>query len=156
MSDDKLVMRLHNAQQAHGAIERAWRHAKGWLCAGGGRLVLEIKPETRSDAQNRLLHALFGYISKNMEWAGKKRDTETWKRLLVAAWCRAKNEQVEILPAIDGHGIDIVFRKTSKLTTAECADLIEFIFAWGAMNDLQIPDKSNIANIDYGAGEGFQ
>lgn len=153
---DRLVLRLYNAQQGYQAIKQAWEFAKGWLVAGGKRLVLEVRPETRSDRQNRLLHALLDYISKNMEWAGKKRDTETWKRLMVAAWCRAKNEQVEILPAIDGHGVDIVFRKTSKLTIAECADLIEFIFAWCAMNDLQIPDISNIANIDYEAGEGFQ
>ena len=149
MADNRLVLRLYNAQQGHQAIGQAWAHAKGYLMASGAPMVLEVRPETRSDRQNRLLHALLDYISKNMEWAGKKRDTETWKRLMVAAWCRAKNEQVEILPAIDGHGVDIVFRKTSKLTIAECADLIEFIFAWGAMNDLQIPDISNIANIDY-------
>ena len=116
-------------------------------------MVLSIKPETRSLKENAMLHAMLTYISKNLEWAGKKRDVDTWKRLMVAAWCRAKNEQVEILPALDGHGVDIVFRKTSKLTRAECADLIEFIFAWGALHDFVIPDKSQIEYIDQTTGE---
>lgn len=103
---ERLALRLHNAQQAHGAIQQAWAHVKGWLGAGGGRLVLEVKPETRSDRQNRFLHAMLGDIAAQVEWAGKKRDAETWKRLLVAAWCRARREPVELLPALDGVGVD--------------------------------------------------
>ena len=89
---------------------------------------------------------MLGHISKTQEWAGKRRDIETWKRLLVAAWCRAIGEQIELLPALDGHGVDIVFRRTSQLSRKECADLIEFVFAWGAQNDVQFPaDPRQIA-----------
>jgi len=38
---------------------------------------------------------------------------------------------VELLPAIDGHGVDVVFRRTSSLTRAECAELADYILAWG-------------------------
>ncbi len=126
---ERLELRLHEPQQAHKAIMHAWRHAKNWLLAGH-RLVLTIKPEKRSSPQNRLLHATIADIARQVEWAGAKRDAETWKRLLVAAWCRVQGESVEILPALDGHGVDIVPRRTSKLTKAECADLIEFVTAW--------------------------
>jgi hypothetical protein len=108
-----------------------WPMLKACLLAKH-KMVLELKPATRSLAENALLHALLTDISKQVEWAGQKRDVETWKRLLTAAWCRAIGEQVELLPAIDGHGFDIVFRRTSKLTVAECAELIEFIQAWAA------------------------
>jgi hypothetical protein len=37
---------------------------------------------------------------------------------------------VEFLPALDGHGVDVVFRHTSELTKAECAELITYIQAW--------------------------
>lgn len=137
---ERLALRLHNAQQAHSAIRQAWTHIKGWLCAGGGRLVLEVKPETRSDRQNRFLHAMLGDIAAQVEWAGKKRDAETWKRLLVAAWCRARKEPVELLPALDGHGVDIVFRRTSQLSRAECVELCDFIQAWAAENDVVLRD----------------
>ncbi len=135
---ERITMSLYNAQQAHQAIKTAWAHTKGWLGAGGHRLVLEIRPEKRSDAQNRLLHACLSEISKQVEWAGAKRDVDTWKRLLTAAWLRARGEPIEMLPALDGHGVDIVFRRTSQLTKAECAELSEFVMAWAAERDIVI------------------
>lgn len=147
---ERLVLRLHNAQQGHGAIQQAWAHAKGWLTAGGQRLVLEIKPETRSDKQNRLLHAMLGDIAAQVVWAGAKRDAEVWKRLLVAAWCRARREQVELLPALDGHGVDIVFRRTSQLTRGECAELCDFIQAWCAQNGVELRDARQWVDPDTG------
>lgn len=150
---ETLTIQCYEPVQAHRAMTTyIWPLLKAHLTAGR-RMVLSVKPETRSLKENAMLHAMLTYISKNLEWAGKKRDVDTWKRLMVAAWCRAKNEQVEILPALDGHGVDIVFRKTSKLTRAECADLIEFIFAWGALHDFVIPDKSQIEYIDQTTGE---
>lgn len=91
---------------------------------------VEVSPPTRSPSQNALLHALLGEIAAQVPWAGRKRDPECWKRLMTAAWLRARGESVEVLPAIDGHGIDVVFRRTSQLTKAECAELITFVQAW--------------------------
>ena len=137
--------------QAHKALTVVlWPLIKSWLLCGGGALTVTVKPEKRSDAENRLLHALLSHISKTQEWAGKKRDVETWKRLMVAAWCRAIGERVELLPAIDGHGIDIVFKRTSQLTRGECAELIDFIFAWGAHQGIIFPDHEV---IDADTGE---
>ncbi len=140
-----IKIRCHNVQQAHSELAGVvWPAIKGQLLAGGRPLTVEVREEKRSDAENRLLHALLTHISKTMEWAGKKRDVETWKRLLTAAWCRANNEQVELLPALDGHGVDIVFRRTSQLTRKECADLIEFVFSWGVENDIEFPERPQI------------
>lgn len=151
---ERLTLRLHNAQQAHSAIQQAWAHAKGWLGAGGARLVLEVRPETRSSRQNKLLHAMLGDIAAHVDWAGKKRDAETWKRLLVAAWCRARREQVELLPALDGHGVDIVFRRTSQLTRGECAELCDFIHAWAADNSVELREARQW--VDPETGEVLQ
>lgn len=95
-------------------------------------MVVTVKPETRSLAENAMLHAMLTEIADQVEWAGQKRDLEVWKRLLTAAWLRARGEGVEILPALDGHGVDVVFRRTSSLTRGECAELIEFIQCWAA------------------------
>ena len=142
---ERLTLPLYNAQQAHQAIQTAWKHAKGWLMASDQRLTLEIRPEKRSDAQNRLLHACLSEISKQVEWAGAKRDVDTWKRLLTAAWLRARGEPIEMLPALDGNGVDIVFRKTSQLSKAECAELSEFVMAWAVDN-----------KVSFTAPEGWQ
>lgn len=122
---------LINPVQAHTAFQSAWMNAKALLMAGH-RLRLTVEPESRSGQQNKLLHAILTEIAATTEWAGSKRDVETWKRLLVAAWTRARGESTEILPALDGHGVDVVFRRTSKMTKAEVNELIEFIEAWRA------------------------
>jgi len=126
-----IQVQCYNPQQGHQQFQAVWIAAKAMLAAGH-RMVLTLKPETRSLKENALLHALLTQISKQKEWAGEKRDVETWKRLITAAWCRARGEQIELLPAIDGQGADIVFRRTSQLTRAECAELIEFLYAWGS------------------------
>lgn len=92
--------------------------------------IVTISPPTRSGAQNALLHAVLTEIAKALPWAGKKRSPEVWKRLCTAAWLRARGESVELLPALDGHGIDVVFRRTSELSKAECAELVDWIYAW--------------------------
>jgi len=102
---------------------------------------VEIKEPSRTGAENRLLHAIIGEVAEKIQWAGKKRDAETWKRLLVAAWCRVHGESVEVLPALDGHGVDIVPARTSKLSKKECADLIEYIYAWGMENGIMWADN---------------
>lgn len=128
---ERITLSLFEPVQAHKALMHAWTHAKAWLMSGH-RLVLEVRPEKRSDPQNRLLHALIADIAAQVEWAGAKREAEVWKRLLTAAWSRVHGQHVEVLPALDGHGVDLVPARTSKLTKAECADLCTFIEAWGA------------------------
>ena len=128
---EKITLKLWSPTQAAKDLPGVWAWIKAMTVAGH-RLVLEIRPEKRSDAQNRLLHACLSEISKQVEWAGCKRDVDTWKRLLTAAWLRARGEPIEMLPALDGHGVDIVFRRTSQLTKAECAELSEFVMAWAA------------------------
>lgn len=98
--------------------------------------VVTIAEPSRSGDQNALLHALLTEIAAAHEWAGAKRSVETWKRLMTAAWLRARGESLEILPALDGHGIDVVFRRTSDLTKAECSELVEFIHSWVAMHEV--------------------
>lgn len=139
MMPDRMTIRLYEPQRAYQDILRAWQWIKASLIAGQ-RLVLEVRQETRSDAQNRLLHAWIGEIARTVEWAGKKRDIDTWKRLLAAAWLRARGEHVEVLPAVDGHGIDVVFRHTSKLTRSECAELCDYVIAWAVEHGVGVVD----------------
>ena len=134
----RLILPLFEPEQAKNALGYVYRAAKPHL-SSGRRLQIEVREEKRSDAENRLLHALLGHIAATQEWAGKKRDVEVWKRLLTAAWLRARGESIEVLPALDGHGIDVVFRRTSDLTRAECAELIDFVQAWAAQQGIDLP-----------------
>ncbi len=82
-----------NPVQAHQAMMKLIWPALKVATAAGQRMVLSIKPETRSLKENALLHALLTHISQQKEWAGQKRDTETWKRLITAA-CVSSNQSV--------------------------------------------------------------
>jgi hypothetical protein len=129
---DSLTIELHSRQQAWAAIKAQLFPFLATVLQGGGRWVLLLKPQTRNLPQNALLHARLTEIAHKHEWAGRKWEVEVWKRLLVAAWLRARGDAVIVLPALDGYGVDVVFRRTSDLTKAECAELITFIDAWEA------------------------
>ena len=129
-----MIQPLFNAEQAHHAIRAMWETVKGELLQGR-KHVVELKPATRSNEQNAMLHAHLSEIARTHDWAGSKRDIDTWKRLLTAAWLRARGESVEILPALDGHGVDVVFRRTSQMTVGEMSELIEYVLAWRAMKE---------------------
>lgn len=125
----KKVFRLVHQAARENAIRAVSEAPEGY--------AVEIKPVTRSLEQNAKLHALLSDIARVLPWAGSYRDVETWKRLLTAAWLRARGEPIEMLPALDGHGVDIVFRRTSELTVPEMIELIDYIEAWAADKDIQ-------------------
>jgi len=124
----KKVFRLVHQAARENAIRAVSEAPEGY--------AVEVKPVTRSLEQNAKLHAMLTDIARKLEWAGAYRDVETWKRLLTAAWLRARGEPIEMLPALDGHGVDIVFRRTSELTVPEMIELIEYIQAWAIDKDI--------------------
>ena len=107
----------------------------------GHRVKLSVGEPTRSSEQNAKLHAMLTDIAKEVEWAGKKRSVDIWKRLVVASWLRAEGEAVEYLPALDGHGVDIIFERTSRMSKAQLSGLIEYMHAWGAEKNVVWSDK---------------
>lgn len=123
---ERITMSLYNAQQAHQAIQTAWHHAKGWLMAGDQRLTLEIRPEKRSDAQNRRLWAMLADISAQVDWYGQKLTSEEWKDVFSASLKRTK-----VVPGLDG-GFVVCGQSTSKMTKAEMCELQELMEAFGA------------------------
>lgn len=92
----------------------------------------------RTTEKNAHLHAILGQISKQRQWAGKWLDIEAWKRLLVSAYERANGRQAEIYPALDGHGFDVVYTRTSRMAQDEIRELIYFAEAWAIDNGVVI------------------
>ena len=121
---EKRILYLAHAQARATVAELARTAPEGW------RVTFE--PPKRGLDINAALHASLGEIAERVQWAGKLRTIECWKRLLVAAWMRATGEQVEMLPALDGHGVDIVYSPTSQMTQAQMRDLMLFVDSWKA------------------------
>jgi len=138
----KLSIECHEPVQAHLAMSKTiWPQLKNALMAGH-KMVLEIKPSTRSLEQNSLLHAVLTDISQQVEWMGKKLSVEIWKRLCMAAWLREKKEQPMLIPALDGNGFDVVFEKTSKLSITQCSELVEWCFAFGVEHGVKFRSRN--------------
>lgn len=127
---ERITLSLWEPVQAHKAIGTAWTHAKSWLMAGH-RLVLEIRPEKRSDAQNRRLWAMLADISAQVDWHGQKLASEDWKHIFTASL-----KQQRAVPGLDG-GFVVLGQSTSKMTKAEMAELQELMEAFGAQQGVR-------------------
>lgn len=127
---ERITLPLINPVQAHQAIETAWRHAKALLMAGH-RLTLEVRPEKRSDAQNRRLWAMLADISAQVDWYGQKLTSEEWKDVMSASLKRTK-----VVPGLDG-GFVVCGQSTSRMTRAEMCELQELMEAFGAQQGVK-------------------
>ena len=162
MTGQRIELDLRNPATAREQLTQVWAWIRTMLAAGHW-LVLVVRLATRSDAQNRLLHSRIRDVSKHLrDWRGVPMDDEDWKRMLIAAWCRVHNEPARMVPALDGHGFEVLYRRTSKLTRAECADLSEYILAWGTEQGVNwcaaslaedVPPRRARAPVDAETGE---
>lgn len=98
--------------------------------------------EQRSGEQNSKLHALLADISEQKEWAGRYWDVEDWKRLMTAAWIRASGGNPVMVPAVDGNGFDVLYRRTSRLSKQEASELIEYATAWAIENGVRLHQEA--------------
>lgn len=139
---ERTVIRCINPVQAHKAIrEQAWPMLKSMLMAGH-KMVVEVKPETRSLAQNARLWAMLTDISNQVQWYGRKLTPEEWKHVFTAALSKQ-----DVVPGIDG-GFVVLGKSTSKMTKGEMCELQELMEAFGAERGVKFA-----ASVDPDTGE---
>ncbi len=100
--------------------------------------ICTLAEPPRNLNQNACLHAIIADIASQKQWAGEYMDVEGWKRLLTAAWCRATQQGAKIVPALDGYGFDVIYRRTSTLSKRECGELLEYVTAWAVENGVRL------------------
>ena len=123
---DKLTLPMWEPVQAHKAMTALiWPNLKRQLTAGR-RMVLELRPEKRSDPQNRRMWAMLADISAQVDWYGQKLSAEDFKHILSASLKKQR-----AVPGVDG-GFVVLGLSTSKMSKAEMAELQELIEAFGA------------------------
>lgn len=127
---DRLTLSLWEEGQAHKAINHLWKNARVAV-REGRRMVAELRPEKRSDAQNRRLWSMLSDISKQVNWHGHKLTSEEWKDVFSAALKRTK-----VVPGLDG-GFVVCGQSTSRMTKAEMCELQTLMEAFGAQHGVQ-------------------
>lgn len=126
----RTIVTLYNPVQAHQVLKDVWPHIKALLMAGH-RLVLEVKPETRSLSQNARLWAMLTDVSEQVEWYGRKLTPDDWKHVFTAALSKQ-----DVVPGIGG-GFVVLGKATSKMTKSEMAELQTLIEAFGAQRGVK-------------------
>ena len=133
-------MRLCEPTQAHKQLMHAWAECIKPMLVGGHRLVMEVKPETRSSEQNRRLWAMLTDVSSQVDWYGQKLSPEDWKHIFTASL-----KKTRAVPGIDG-GIVVLGQSTSRMTKAEMCDLQTLIEAFAA-------ERGVMLGVDMETGE---
>jgi hypothetical protein len=148
MTDDRMTLNLFNPQQGYQELLRAWGLIKSMLFAGH-RLVLEVRPATRSLDQNAKFHAICGDLAKSgLPWAGKTRNAKQWKVLLVSGHATATEEGSEIVPGLEGEFVNIR-ESTALMSVRRSSSLIEYAISFCVMNNVKLSAKS-MADADTG------
>lgn len=149
---ERLTLRLYEPTQAHQALLQAWGYIKPLLMAGH-RLVLEVRPENRSDAQNKLLHAMLGDIARQVDWAGKRRTAAEWKVLLVSGHAVATKEGSDMVHGLEGEFVNLR-ESTARMSKARASSLIEYTLAFCAAHDVPISGSAQLAKDGRSLMEG--
>ncbi len=133
---------LFNPQQGHAEIAHVvWQAAKALLQAGY-RVVIEMRSEVRSVAQNARLWAMLTEISEQVDWHGQRLTPEEWKDIFSAALKRTK-----VVPGIDG-GFVVCGQSTSRMTRGEMTDMQTIMEQFAAEHNVTFRER-----IDLETGE---
>lgn len=124
---DRLTLPMWEPVQARRALDATiWPQLKDMLIAGH-RMVVEVKPETRSSEQNRRLWAMLTDISEQVDWYGRKLAPADWKHVFSASL-----RKLDVVPNLDGTGFVALGLSTSTMTKREMADMQTLMEAFGA------------------------
>lgn len=128
---ERIKMTMFEPVQAHKVLTQTiWPLIKSSLMAGH-RMVVEVKPETRSLAQNARLWAMLTDISKQVDWYGRKLTPEEWKHVFTASLTKQ-----DVVPGLDG-GFVVLGKSTSSMTKGEMSELQELMQAFGAQQSVR-------------------
>jgi len=105
----------------------------------GKRMVLELRPMTRTDEQNKLLHALFGEIAKRARFNGEKLTIDEVKVLFVSGHAMATKGEGAIVRGLEGEPV-MLRESTAKMSKARFSSLVEYVHAWCAVNGVKVDD----------------
>lgn len=112
----------------HGPSQRSF--AKSLIDRAPVGAVLTIREAARSTDQNAKMWAMLSDISRSKP-EGRCHTPEVWKSLAM----HACGHQVQFEHGLDGQPFPIGFR-SSHLTKSQMSDLIEFLYAYGAMHNV--------------------
>ena len=115
-----------------GDLQRSTAHA--YIDKAPADWVMTLQPSKRSLDQNAKFHAICSDLAHSgFEWAGKARDADAWKVLLVSGHAIATKEGAEFVPGIEGEFVNIR-ESTATMSKKRSASLITYALAFFDMH----------------------
>jgi hypothetical protein len=139
---------LATPAQAHAVMSSLWASCIKPALTAGQRLEVVVREARKSRDQEAKYHAMFEDIARQYTHAGRKWDGDDMKRLLVAAFKHETKDdpdlgplwkemgEMELAPAILGGGFVLLGTQTKKFPKKLATALIEWLYAFGAENDI--------------------
>lgn len=106
--------------------------AARWCMTAPKGTRVTFQEAKRTDDQNRMMWDLLTDIARQVKWHGVKLSADDWKLIFLAGL----NQEMRIVPNLDGTGFVNLGRSSSKLSKGEMTQLIELILAFGAQHDV--------------------
>lgn len=111
------------------------------------RVVVEPYQDDQKREQQEKYHAMITDISRQCQFMGKRRDTETWKRLLIEAFVQVMREQAseqgkpdpfrgrgEVVPSLDGLRVVQLGVQSRRFGIKIAGQFIEYLYSYGEEN----------------------
>lgn len=122
---DRRTYRLVSPSVRQAACRAITEAPEGYLC--------EIKEPTRNSEQNAKMWAMLSDVSKQVTWHDVslkpvKLSPESWKHMFTAAL----DKEQAMMPNLSGDGFVVLGKATSSMSKRKFAELIEFVYAFGA------------------------
>lgn len=108
-----------------------------WVMKAPINTRIELKEPKRSLPQNDRMWAMLTDVARQVDWHGLKLSPDDWKLIFLAGL----NQEMRLVPNIEGTGFVNLGRSSSDLSKAEMSDLIELIFKFGAEHGVVFEDE---------------
>jgi hypothetical protein len=136
---ESLTIELFNRQQARADMQTRLFPFLALALQAGRRWVLTVRPETRTEAQNRLMWPQLQAFADQMVWPVngrmEKLTPEEWKDLLTAAF---NSETMRLAMGLNG-GTVMLGQRTSKFSKKRFSEFVEFLYATAADRGVMLP-----------------
>jgi hypothetical protein len=107
-----------------------------WVRRAPKETRLTFQGPKRTLPQNDRMWAMLTDLSEQLLWHGQRLSPEDWKQVMLAGL----NQEMRLVPNINGNGFVPLGRSSSRLSKAEMSDLMALMEAFCAQQGLEIPD----------------
>ncbi len=132
-----ILINPHVRQNAMRAVHTA---PDGWS--------VTVAPATRSLDQNAKFHAICSDLARSdLQWAGRRRDADEWKVLLVSGHTKATQGEIEFVPGLEGEFVN-VRESTARMSVHRASSLIEYAIAFCVSHGVDLKETISRGFLD--------